>query len=198
MKATIPPAATENSHCNLNGAVRGIAPKIELVKRRRFLLMAGGALAGVGLVSAGSAPYWLPEARRLAHLGREAVDSTTVLYANPAQDVWPEEVRQLPAVIQEVYRYAAANHDVLQFIPCFCGCADLGHPSNFGCYVREVYPDGRIRVNTHSFDCAVCAGVTRDVIEMRSQGVPLKAIRATVDMRWSGSGPSTNTPLPPG
>jgi len=73
------------------------------------------------------------------------------LYADPAKDEWPEEFRQLPAATQELYRYAAANHTVLQYIPCFCGCVDAGHTSNFDCYVREVYVDGRIRLDTMSF-----------------------------------------------
>jgi len=36
------------------------------------------------------------------------------------------------------------------------------------------------------------------VITMRKEGVPLKAIRATIDQRWGDRGPSTKTPLPPG
>lgn len=50
-----------------------------------------------------------------------------------------------------MYRYATVNHDVLQHIPCFCGCVDGGHTSNFDRYVREVYPDGRVRLDTMSF-----------------------------------------------
>lgn len=177
--------------------VRVRAPYIEPMERRRFLLLAGGALVGGALVSAGSAPYWTPQVRRLVHLSRQAVDLNP-LYADPAHDEWPQKFRQLPAAAQELYRYAIANQDVLQYIPCFCGCVDHGHASNFACYVREVYPDGRVRLDYMSFDCDVCAGITRDVIEMRAQGVPIKAIRATIDQRWGDRAPSTTTPLPPG
>src|ERR687892_264687 len=30
---------------------------------------------------------------------------------------------------QEMYRYAAANGETLQYIPCFCGCKNIGHRS---------------------------------------------------------------------
>jgi len=73
------------------------------------------------------------------------------IYANPARNEWPAEFLELSAEVQSMYRYAAANHDVLQYIPCFCGCVDAGHASNFDCYVRAVYPDGRIRLDTMSF-----------------------------------------------
>jgi hypothetical protein len=105
------------------------------VERRRFLLLAGGALVSACSASQVSRPG----------------DALVPLYANPAKDEWPDEFRELPAATQELYRYAAANHAVLQYIPCFCGCVDAGHTSNFDCYVRQVYADGRIRLDTMSF-----------------------------------------------
>jgi uncharacterized protein with PCYCGC motif len=100
--------------------------------RRRFLTLAGGALVSAcgGLGTAQGEP---------------------ALYARPSTNEWPDEFRKLPAETQELYRYAAANHDVLQFIPCFCGCVASGHTSNFDCYVREVYADGRIQLEPMSF-----------------------------------------------
>ena len=107
-----------------------------LMDRRRFLVLAGGALVSACSGVGGAAR---PE------------DALVQLYANPAKDEWPEQFRQLPAATQDLYRYAAANHDVLQYIPCFCGCVNSGHASNFDCYVREVFSDGRIRLDTMSF-----------------------------------------------
>ena len=40
---------------------------------------------------------------------------------------------------------------VLQYMPCFCGCVNGGHASNWDCYVREVNPAGRIRLDNMSF-----------------------------------------------
>ena len=78
-------------------------------------------------------------------------DNLVPLYANPAKNEWPPELLEMSADIQSMYRYAAANRETLQYMPCFCGCVDGGHASNFDCYVREVYPDGRIRLDTLSF-----------------------------------------------
>lgn len=52
--------------------------------------------------------------------------------------------------VQEAYRYAAANGDTLQYIPCFCGCKNIGHRHNGDCYVTERHADGRITFNSHS------------------------------------------------
>jgi hypothetical protein len=106
------------------------------VERRRLLVLAAGAFLSA---CAGSGQGSRPE------------DALRQVFANPAKDEWPEEFRSLPSTTQELYRYAVANHDVLQYIPCFCGCVNGGHSSNFDCYVREVNPDGRIRLDTMSF-----------------------------------------------
>jgi hypothetical protein len=50
---------------------------------------------------------------------------------------------------QEAYRYAAANGETLQYIPCFCGCKNIGHRHNDDCYVAERHPDGRLTFTSH-------------------------------------------------
>lgn len=49
----------------------------------------------------------------------------------------PAEVRSAPANVQEAYRFAIANKELLEQIPCFCGCVAGGHQSNYNCYVAE-------------------------------------------------------------
>jgi len=78
-------------------------------------------------------------------------DSLVQLYANPAKDEWPAEFRELSADVQALYRYATVNEATLKWFPCYCGCVAAGHRSNFDCYVREVLPDGRVRLDTMSF-----------------------------------------------
>jgi hypothetical protein len=35
-----------------------------------------------------------------------------------------------------LYRFARERGDVLQWMPCTCGCGKLGHTSNRSCYVK--------------------------------------------------------------
>ena len=78
-------------------------------------------------------------------------DLLVPLYADPARDLWPTEMAELPAEVRELYRYAVLNEATLKWFPCYCGCVAAGHRSNFDCYVREVLPDGRVRLDTMSF-----------------------------------------------
>jgi hypothetical protein len=78
-------------------------------------------------------------------------DALMPLYATPAKNEWPAEFLQLPAETQAMYRFAAVNEATLKWFPCYCGCVAAGHRSNFDCYVRDLLPDGRVRLDTMSF-----------------------------------------------
>lgn len=63
----------------------------------------------------------------------------------------PEEIQLAPQHIQEAYRFAVANADLLRQIPCYCGCSQIGHTSNYDCYVKGTNPDGNLQFDTHGF-----------------------------------------------
>jgi hypothetical protein len=73
------------------------------------------------------------------------------LVANPAKNEWPQPFWKASAEVQEAYRYALAHPDVLQYVPCFCGCGAQGHQSNKDCYVRRALPDGAFVLEPMSF-----------------------------------------------
>jgi hypothetical protein len=62
----------------------------------------------------------------------------------------PSFARRPSSKIREAYRYAAAHPDVLQYIPCTCGCRNTGHRHNGDCYVKERHEDGRITFTSHA------------------------------------------------
>ena len=45
----------------------------------------------------------------------------------------PKEIRNAPSDIRDSYRFAVVNRNVLQYIPCYCGCINDGHTSNACC-----------------------------------------------------------------
>jgi len=51
--------------------------------------------------------------------------------------------------VQEAYRYAVDHADTLQYIPCFCGCKNIGHRHNADCYVAERLADGQVTFTSH-------------------------------------------------
>lgn len=117
--------------------------------------------------------------------------------ASPASDLhmlsvdqMPAEVQSAPVVVQQAYQFAAANPDVMQDIPCYCGCGGIGHTSNYDCYVSDVDARGDITFDNHALGCSICVDITQDVMRMMREGKSMPEIRAYVDTTYSKYGPS--------
>jgi hypothetical protein len=67
----------------------------------------------------------------------------------------PEEVQSAPRVTQQAYQFAVANPDIVQHIPCYCGCGAMGHTSNYACYVR-VSMRRQGQFDGHALGCSIC------------------------------------------
>lgn len=119
------------------------------VSRRRVVVGALPFLTTIVAACSG-APNLANQANRLAP-GQALTTSDTSLVAYPARDQWPEVFRQAAPEVQDAYRYAVANQDVLKYIPCYCGCVSQGMTSNRDCYVRETRPDGSVVLDPMSF-----------------------------------------------
>ncbi len=63
----------------------------------------------------------------------------------------PDFVRDAPPQVQEAYRFAIANPEVLSAFPCYCGCGAIGHQNNLDCYIKEIRADGSIEFENHAF-----------------------------------------------
>jgi Protein of unknown function with PCYCGC motif len=64
--------------------------------------------------------------------------------------ILPEGLRYASDEIREAYRFAAANRDILRYIPCYCGCGEQGHTSNASCYVKDSSPPGKLEFDAMS------------------------------------------------
>ena len=52
--------------------------------------------------------------------------------------------------LESLYRFAVERRDVLQYMPCFCGCGGLGHRDNRDCYVKAEHADGTLTFTSHA------------------------------------------------
>jgi hypothetical protein len=48
-----------------------------------------------------------------------------------------------------LYRFATTRGDVLRYMPCTCGCAQIGHTSNRSCYVKAE-SDASVTYTSHA------------------------------------------------
>ncbi len=111
------------------------------------------------------------------------------LYMMPL-DQMPADVRAAPVAVQEAYQFASINPDIMKDIPCYCGCGDIGHTSNYDCYVSGVDAQGNIQFDNHALGCSICVDITKDVMRMLQDGKSPQEARAYVDATYSKYGTS--------
>ena len=56
----------------------------------------------------------------------------------------PDFVLRAPLPVQELYAYAFEHPEVLQYMPCYCGCVSAGHTSNLDCFIDQRLADGSV------------------------------------------------------
>ena len=109
-------------------------------KRRKGWLYALLILAAI-VIGVGGA--WL-----LTRQG-DASSSESEIQLAPVSQL-SEKVRSAPPVVQEAYRYAIANPEILAKFPCYCGCGNMGHMNNLDCFIQDSSPDGSIVFDYHA------------------------------------------------
>ena len=102
------------------------------------------------------------------------------------------------AVVQQVYEFAARHPEVLQYMPCYCGCERVGHGGNHDCFVKSRASNGRITEwDAHGIGCAVCLNVGYRAMTLFNQKKTVAEIRAAIDKEMGSKYPSsTPTPVP--
>ena len=107
-----------------------------------------------------------------------------------SMDQMPAEVQSAPVKVQTAYQFAAANPDIMKDIPCYCGCGNIGHTSNYSCYVSSVDDKGNIAFDNHALGCSICVDITQDVMRLLREGKSPQDARAYIDATYSKYGTS--------
>lgn len=107
-----------------------------------------------------------------------------------SMDDMPMEVQSAPVTVQQAYQFAAANPEVTQHIPCYCGCGNIGHTSNYSCYISHVDEKGVIAFDNHALGCSICVDITLDAMRLTREGKSPPEIKAYVDATYAKYGTS--------
>lgn len=113
-------------------------------------------------------------------------------------DKLPSFLKGQPEHIRIVYAAAGKETELLQWIPCFCGCGKIAqHASSMNCFVKEVNKDGSVIWDDHGTRCGVCLKIAAESITMKQQGKSLEEIRSYIDKTYeTGYAEPTKTPMP--
>jgi hypothetical protein len=109
----------------------------------------------------------------------------------------PDFVRTADARIQEAYAFAIARPDVVDWLPCYCGCVAMDHRNNGDCFMRPREAGMPLVFEEHASYCEVCVNIALKAKAMAADGQTLLQIRAAIDGQYGGLAPGTDTAVPP-
>jgi hypothetical protein len=117
---------------------------------------------------------------------------------NGAWPAMPGPIKNMPAhVARSLYAFAGAKPEVLDHIPCHCGCRSKGHRSVHSCFVKHRSTKGIVTEwEEHGLTCPLATDITGDVMLWHDQGKSIDVIRRAIDREFGGRRPGTDTPLP--
>lgn len=101
------------------------------------------------------------------------------------------------AETEEAYAYAFHNPQIVQWMPCYCGCARMDHRSNLDCYLKGGVPGQGAQFEEHASYCDICVKITLETKQLIAQGKSLREVRQAVDEAFGGQVAGTPTQLPP-
>src|SRR3954469_6397853 len=111
-------------------------------------------------------------------------------------NVIPDFLNEKPEEMKLIYTAAASHKDLLENIPCYCGCGDsVNHKNNYDCFVNESKENGAIVWDDHGTKCGVCLEIAAQSILDYKDGKTIEEIRAKVDNTYK-EGYAKPTPTP--
>jgi hypothetical protein len=166
-------------------------------------LLGGGAFAGCAghdspapaFDATADSPVGMPN-------GEGMGDSTMLPTPEQISAAWairPAYVSHNGHETEEAYAFAVARPDIVEWMPCYCGCAAMDHRSNLECFLKRREAGAPIAFEEHASYCDICVKTALMAKQMLAQGATLTQMRTAVDDAFGRSGaPGTPTELPPG
>lgn len=111
-------------------------------------------------------------------------------------DVLPEFLKDKPEDMKLIYAAVAQNQELLEKIPCYCGCGEeANHKNNYDCFVFENKDNGAVVWDDHGTKCGVCLETAAQSVLDYSKGKSVKEIRTIIDEKYK-DGYAEPTPTP--
>ncbi|WP_257064456.1 PCYCGC domain-containing protein [Priestia megaterium] len=113
-----------------------------------------------------------------------------------SNEILPGFLKDKSEDMQVIYASVAQNKELLENIPCYCGCGEsAGHTNNYDCFIYENKKDGKVVWDDHGTKCGVCLEIAAQSVSDLKAGKSIKQIRQSIDEKYK-SGYAQPTPTP--
>ena len=103
----------------------------------------------------------------------EPADDSSSLVSKAADVLNPSQFSDEKT--RAAYQTAKDIPDVLEQLPCFCGCMkEYGHKNNLFCFKDQ-----------HGSACEICQDIALDARKMHDEGMPISKIQENIKAKYS-------------
>ncbi|HZG72130.1 MAG TPA: PCYCGC motif-containing (lipo)protein [Chondromyces sp.] len=111
-------------------------------------------------------------------------------------DQLPEFLKDKPEDMQIIYAAAAKHQELLENMPCYCGCGEsANHKNNYDCFIHENKENGAVVWDDHGTKCGVCLEIAAQSMSEFINGKSINEIRDMIDEQYK-DGYAAPTPTP--
>ncbi len=104
------------------------------------------------------------------------------------------------AMTLKAYTYATLHPDILEQIPCYCGCGEHGSEASNGKphrFLRDCFINDNWQYDDHGSNCDTCQALASKVQDYLASGKTLKEARDLIDQEYGSKYPMGKTNTPP-
>lgn len=113
------------------------------------------------------------------------------------KETLPQFLQNHDEQMKVIYRAVAEHQQLLEHVPCYCGCGDsVEHAHNYHCFIHENKDDGSIVWDDHATRCQICLDIAAEAIIKYNDGNTIDEVRTMIEEKYEGKGfpAPTNTP----
>jgi hypothetical protein len=129
----------------------------------------------------------------IALLGGLGAASIAVVVVGPARRLLAEPERPFPAWVYtmprggEAYAAAYANLELMETLPCFCGC--MRFETDPHASLRTCFQSAAGEIDPHGAFCETCQDEAIEAADLASQGVAWNEIHGLIVAKYEGHDP---------
>lgn len=162
------------------------------------ILLKSVSLISLSLIAVGcaqspmksSTPNHSKEVDHAKHMGGDKIEETS------SSLILPTFLKTQPEDVRNVYQAVGKNRELLEKIPCYCGCGEtVNHKNNYDCFIEENATNGSVKWTSHGTTCSTCLEIAVKSILKQRDEESVKEIRSAIDSSYK-DGYSKPTPTP--
>lgn len=140
------------------------------MKKYVFSLLAVLSLILAGCGSTSTNDQKSSESKKEAHDHASHTQQADIQEKTKGVNTLPTFLDKLDPQMKDIYTVAGQNAELLDWIPCYCGCGEsVGHKNNKNCFIREIKKNGEVVWDSHATTCVNCLEIAVESASMKQK-----------------------------